>query len=97
MRTGVEYYATTLSFSQELVQRYAMHLIFQGGRPTWLRVYECNDAGTVSLVKDLPPFRGQDGNTEYIDGAGNVPARSARIYVFRRDAGIPNAQVRPAA
>lgn len=97
MRTGVEYYATTLSFSQERVQRYAMHLIFLRSRPTWLRVYECNDAGTVSLVRDLPPFRRNDENTEYLEITKDMAARSARIYVFRRDETIPLGQVRRAA
>jgi hypothetical protein len=53
-------------------------------RPRWLRVYECSTVGTVRLLKDLRPLRQGEEATEYLDEANDVPARSARIYVFRR-------------
>jgi len=50
-------------------------------------VYECSAAGAVRLLKDMRPVREEQDVTEYLDGGDDVPARSARIYVFCR-AGI---------
>jgi len=95
MRTGVEYYTATLSSDQECVQRYSTRLSFVNSHPKWLRVYECSADGVLRLVKDLPPSQENDTATEYLDVATDVSARSARIYVFRRD--TPEVELRRAA
>jgi hypothetical protein len=84
MKTGVEYYTSTLSVAQERVRTSTVRLVFIGDRPRWLRVYECGTSGVAKLVKDLRPSRATPQRTEYADVANDVPAQSARIYLFRR-------------
>jgi hypothetical protein len=57
MKSGVEYYTSTLSVAQERIQKSTVRLIFLGDRPQWLRLYECGASGATNLVKDLRPSR----------------------------------------
>jgi hypothetical protein len=84
MKSGVEYYTSTFSVAQERIQKSTVRLVFLGDRPQWLRMYECGASGVTKLLKDLPPSREADLLTEYSDVAHNVPAQSARIYMFCR-------------
>jgi hypothetical protein len=84
MKSGVEYYTSTVSVEQERIQTSTVRLVFLGERPEWLRVYECGTTGETRLLKDLRPSRESAPLTEYVDLATDVPAQSARIYVFRR-------------
>jgi hypothetical protein len=47
-------------------------------------VYECDASGATRLLKDLRPSRETAQLIEYTDLENDVPAQSARIYVFRR-------------
>jgi prepilin signal peptidase PulO-like enzyme (type II secretory pathway) len=85
MKTGIDYYTTTFSFDQATVPRYSARLRFLHGRPQWVRVYECRATGTVTLLKNLSPKSSGTGFGEYLDTDENVPAQSARIYVFLRE------------
>jgi hypothetical protein len=88
MKAGVDYYTTTLSFEQERIQRYTMRLVFMHDLPEWLRVYEWRTGRTVNLLKDLRPQAKSAGVSEYRDDAEEIPARSARIYVFSRSSAL---------
>jgi hypothetical protein len=88
MSAGLDYYTSTLSFEQDQVRRYVVRLLFGGALPEWVRLYECIGSGTTKLRKDLRPVHENQRLTEYLDIAENVPARSARIYVFRRAADL---------
>src|ERR1035441_2359582 len=85
MKSGVEYYTSTTSVAQESVASCTVRLVFLGERPEWLRVYECGASGATKLLKDLRPSRETPRPIEYTDQANDVPAQSARIYVFSRD------------
>jgi hypothetical protein len=89
LKGGLQYYTATMSFEQEQVHRYSTRLVFLRDRPEWLRIYECDDSGSVRLVKDLHPSRENQELSEYTDVAEDVAAKSARIYVFRRAEAIP--------
>jgi len=84
MKAGVEYYTATLSMEQELIPRYSVRLIFEGGAPEWVRLYECRHSGDTLLIKDLSPVHADLRRAEYRDASENVSAQSARIYIFRR-------------
>ena len=84
MNGGTEYYTSTVSFDQPQIRRFSVRLIFLRGRPEWLRVYQCDPSGNAKLVKALRPTRAGAGLTEYRDVDQDMPAQSARIYVFRR-------------
>jgi len=84
MKSGVEYYASTASVSQERIRTCKVRLIFLGNRPEWLRVYECGTSGVTKLLKDMRPSQETSQFSEYLDIAADVPAQSARIYLFRR-------------
>jgi hypothetical protein len=84
MKSGTEYYASTMSVAQDRVPVSMVRLKFLRERPEWLRVYECGASGTVRLLKDLRPSLETDRMTEYADLTNDVPSQSARIYVFRR-------------
>lgn len=86
MKTGVEYYTSTISVAQERIQKSTVRLVFLGDRPQWLRLYECGASGATTLVKDLPPSHETERLIEYTDIGEDVPAQSARIYVFCRGA-----------
>jgi hypothetical protein len=86
MKAGVDYYTASLSFEQERVQRCRVRLAFLHDLPQWLRVYEIRAGSEVSLLKDLRPTRKTAAMCEYEDIADNIPARSARVYVFSRSA-----------
>jgi hypothetical protein len=91
MKSGVEYYTSTMSVAQERVPTCTVRLVFLGDRPEWLRVYECGVAGAPRLLKDLRPSRDTAHLVEYTDIANDVPAQSARIYVFRRSTDLHQA------
>jgi hypothetical protein len=82
MKAGIDYYTTTLSFDQATVPHYSARLRFPHGRPQWVRVYEWRAGGAVALLKDLAPRNSEAEAGEYVDSDENVPAESARIYVF---------------
>ena len=82
IKSGIEYYSSTLSVAQDRIQTSTVRLIFLGERPLWLRVYECRASGAVTLLRDLAPSRVTPQLVEYADAATDVPAESARIYVF---------------
>src|ERR1700722_638957 len=81
MKSGVEYYTSTLSVAQERIQKSTVRLVFLGGRPKWLRVYECDASGATKLLKDMRPSRETAQLIEYTDLANAIQAQSARIYV----------------
>jgi len=85
MKAGLEYYTASLSFGQDRVHRYAVQLTFEKGRPEWVRLYECDPSGASRLLRDLPPEAADDERAVYHDVAKDLPAQSARVYVFRRD------------
>lgn len=84
MKSGVEYYTSTMSVAQERIQKSTVRLVFLGDCPQWLRVYECQASGATKLLKDLRPSRETAELIEYTDLAFDVPAQSARIYMFCR-------------
>ena len=84
MKSGVEYYTSTMSVAQECVPTSMVRLVFLSEKPEWVRVYECGTSGATKLLKDLRPSRETAQLIEYTDLANDVPAQSARIYVFRR-------------
>jgi hypothetical protein len=86
MKSGVEYYASTVSVAQERIPTCTVRLVFLNDRPEWLRVYECDASGATRLLKDLRPSLETAQLIEYTDLENDVPAQSARIYVFRRNA-----------
>jgi hypothetical protein len=61
-----------------------MRLVFMHDLPEWLRVYEWRAGRTVALLKDLRPRVKSSAVCEYRDDGEDIPARSARIYVFSR-------------
>ena len=85
LKSGVEYYTSTLSLSQDSIPTCTVRLVFLRTRPEWLRVYECGQSGAITLLKNLQPSLETKRLTEYLDLANDVPARAARIYVFRRE------------
>lgn len=84
MKSGVDYYTSTMSAAQERVPTSTVRLVFLNERPEWVRVYECGASGTTRLLKDLRPSRETAELIEYTDQAADVPAQSVRIYIFRR-------------
>jgi hypothetical protein len=86
MKSGMEYYASTLSVAHERIPTWAVHLVFLSDPPEWLRVYECDASGATRLLRDLRPSRETAQLVEYTDLASDVLAQSARIYLFRRTA-----------
>ena len=86
MKPGADYYTATLSFEQETIPQYSARLRFLRGHPRWVRLYECRADGDPKLLKDLRPQQAEAGVREYLDNARDVPARTARVYVFERPA-----------
>src|SRR6266567_3574668 len=86
LKAGFGYYTSTLtlSFDQARVPRCTTRLIFAGGRPLWVRVYDCSARVKTTLVKDVPPVRENREVSEYLDVAENVAGQSRRIYAFCR-------------
>jgi hypothetical protein len=94
MKTGLEYYTSTLSFSQEQVRRSTVRLIFGRDRPDWVRVYRFGGSGSPTLLRDLKPLGEDQEHSVYLDIAEDAPAQSARIYAFWRETAHPRAQRR---
>jgi hypothetical protein len=84
MNGGTEYYTSTVSFDQPQIRSFSVRLKFLRQRPDWLRVYQCDPSGKPRLIKDMPPTCEAGELTEYLDTDEDLPAQSARIYVFRR-------------
>jgi hypothetical protein len=85
LTAGTGYYSSTLSFAQDRVRRCTVRLIFVGPPPSWTRVYDCAHGRAPVLIKSLAPLRQEPGLCEFIDTVENIPGRSARVYMFRRD------------
>jgi hypothetical protein len=86
VKAGFGYYTSTLSFAQDRVRRCEVRLIFAGPMPSWLRVYECSALRKPVLLKTLAPLRQTADSCEYLDVEEERPGRSARIYIFWRNA-----------
>lgn len=84
MKAGEDYYTATLSFDQDRIAQYAMHLTFMHDRPRWVRAYECRADGEVKLLRALQPHEKGAEIYEYVDAGNNIAARSARVYMFSR-------------
>lgn len=84
MRAGEDYCAVTLSFDQDRVAEYSMHLTFAHGEPDWVRAYECCVDGNVTLLKALQANEKGGAVVEYVDTGADVAARTARVYMFSR-------------
>jgi hypothetical protein len=83
---GIDYYAATSSFAQDCIPKSSVRLAFVGSAPEWVRVYEVNGSGNVSLLKAISAARRDNGVTDYVDVSENRSARSARVYLFCRRA-----------
>jgi hypothetical protein len=83
-KAGLAYYTSTLSFDQDTVGQCTVQLVFRGGQPEWVRVYECEAGGSPRLLRNLSPVREDPESVEYLDAAENRAAQSARVYLFRR-------------
>lgn len=96
MKAGIDYCTATVSFEQDRILDYSMKLIFEDGRPGWVRAYEAGSTGTSRLLKELKPVHSVGSRVEYLDAAGEISARSARIYIFKRNSAavhkIPSAR-----
>lgn len=86
-KPGFGYYTSTLSFAQDRVSRCEVRLIFSGLKPSWLRVYECSAQHPAMLLKTLTPSHQTIDSCEYLDIEDERPGKSARVYLFCRDAG----------
>ena len=86
LEPGINYYTSTLSFAQNRVGRCEVRLIFVGTAPSWMRVYESTLQKPAALVKTLAPSHQGPGLCEYHDVVEDRPGRSARVYMFWRDA-----------
>jgi hypothetical protein len=84
MKAGIDYCTATVSFNQDRILDYSMKLIFADEQPGRVRAYEAGSTGTSRLLKELKPVHSTGSRTEYLDAAGEIWARSARIYVFWR-------------
>ncbi len=85
MKAGLDYCTASVSFAQDQVHRYSVQLAFENGRPEWVRLYECDPAGTSRLLRDLAPESADGELAVYNDVVEDLPAQSARVYFFRRD------------
>jgi hypothetical protein len=81
--TGVQYYASSLSFEQARVSRVVVHLIFVRNPPEWVRVYEPDKSNRLKLLNELRPFKNDGETCEYIDLTEMAPGQSLRIFVYR--------------
>ena len=96
MKSGLDYYTSTVSVSQARVTSFATRILFIGKHPEWLRVYQCDSSGAVTLLKDIRPTHVDTRTAEYIDLATDVPANAARIYLFHRSFQRSNSKRHPA-
>jgi len=92
MSAGVDYYTSTMSLAQEHVSKGQVRLVFIGESPAWVRVYSCDSAGQLTLLKELKPLLKTDGATEYLDVKENVATPSTTVYLFLRDRGLASSQ-----
>jgi hypothetical protein len=83
IKPGLNYFSSTLSFAQARVPLCTVRLIFEGGAPPWVRVYDCVNAGEPTLIKQLTPV--EPNRNEYVDTVENLKGQSARIYAFLRE------------
>lgn len=84
MKYEDDYYASTLSFKNETIEKYTVKLIFSEIRPDWVRVYTENG----ELIKDLGgkvvKLNADKVEYVYIDKVTNPSANSKLIYQFYR-------------
>jgi hypothetical protein len=80
--TGVQYYTSSLSFDQQVVDSASVQLIFVRSRPEWVRVYEFDKNARPTFVSELRPFRDDGATCEYVDMVQNVPGQSVRVYLY---------------
>lgn len=76
---------STLSFDQARVGNCMVRLRFTRARPPWVRVYELGNSRRPRFLKNLLPAGDDREAREYRDVAENVPATSARVYMFKVD------------
>jgi len=86
VRAGTGYYTSTLSFAQDRVRRCEVRITFVGSTPTWVRVYECIPRRAPVLLKSLTASSQELQGCEYADVTEDIAGRSARVYLFHRDA-----------
>ena len=84
MQKGIDYYTATFSFDQDLIPRCMMRLLFLTERPSWVRLYVEDFAGSVKFLRELSPASSSGEGAEYRDISGDIGTRSARIYLFQR-------------
>lgn len=81
-KSGIQYYTSTLSFDQKSIDRLAVHLVFEGAFPDWVRVYECDQQGRTFLIGQLRSFKNDGETSEFVDLLDKVPGQSIRVYVY---------------
>jgi hypothetical protein len=84
MKAGLDYYTASLSFAQDRIHRCTVNLVFEENLPEWMRVYDCDPTGHPRLLRELAPETVDRERAVYKDSAEDVPAQSARVYVFER-------------
>jgi hypothetical protein len=84
MKAGLDYYTASVSFAQDRVPRYTVTLTFEEQLPEWVRIYESDPASTSRLLRDLPPKTADRERAVYKDVAEDLPAQTARVYIFKR-------------
>lgn len=84
MKSGVQYYAASLSFDQPSVDRFEVRLQFEGAQPDFVRAYTQEPGSSLRLLKDLKPQCTAVNICEYVDRSNSISAQSARIYLFNR-------------
>jgi hypothetical protein len=84
-KPGIGYYTSTLSFDQDKVGRFTVHLTFLKQKPDWVRVYDCAAPGRPRVLKSLRPVGEDQASVTYKDVVEKINAQSARIYLFRRE------------
>jgi len=92
IKPGCGYYTSTLSFDQDRVRHWTVRLLFVGGRPNWVRAYDCDAAGDTTLLKALRPVRQNGESAEYLDTDENVTGQATRLYLFWRTADLKTTQ-----
>lgn len=80
--TGVQYYASSLSFDQQAVDSASLHLIFVRTKPAWVKVYDLDQRSRPIFANELRPFRDDGTTCEYVDMAQNIPGQSVRVYLY---------------
>lgn len=85
MKYEDDYYASTLSFKNETIEKYTVMLIFSEIKPDWVRVYTENGELIKDLSGEVTKLKNGDVEYVYIDDVTNPSANSKLIYQFYRD------------